>query len=244
LVIAAGTAFAVTATACSNERANTSATSVLTTTTTVVTTTTSTTVPITVAPTTTTSTTPPTTSTTTTVAPTTTTEAPTTTTEPPGASLPLLFDGIGDARFGTNPDDVITYISGVLGKPTADTGWVGAGGVGCDGDEARIIFWNDLRLTFGDESNVSSGRRHFFAWRYGPPGGTEIDPAGMTTLVGLAIGTSVDMLQKEYPGAKLIAGNATTDPTAELSDGLLAFLTDTGSPGVVTAILGGENCTD
>jgi hypothetical protein len=106
------------------------------------------------------------------------------------------------------------------------------------------VFWNDLRLTFGDASNVSSGRRHFFAWRYGPPGGTQIDPAGMATLLGLTIGSSIDELQKNYPAANIVPGGASTTPSAQLTDGLAAILTDAGARGVVTVLLGGNNCTD
>lgn len=241
--IAAGTAVTLLAvTACSNDRADSSLTpsAVVTTSTTLVSTTmttTSTTIPVTVAPTT-------STSTTTTVAPTTTTAAPTTTTELPGARLPLRFDGVGDVRFGTEPDSVITSISSVLGVPTADSGWVGATAIGCVGNRARQVFWNDLRLTFGDTSNVSAGRDHFFAWRYGPPGGTRIDPAGMATLLGLTVGSSIDDVQTSYPAAHIVAGDANTTPSAQLTDGLSAILSDTGAQGIVTALLGGDNCTD
>ncbi|MCU1395225.1 MAG: hypothetical protein JWM34_3653 [Ilumatobacteraceae bacterium] len=243
-VVAVGVSLSLLVVACSNDRDGTTSLTTSTTTSTVLPTTTivPTTVPVTTVP----VTEAPTTlapTTTSTVAPT-TTEAPSTTTTPPGASLSLRFDGVGEASFGTSPDDVITYVSNVLGRPTADTGWVNAGGVGCSGGQARIVFWNDLRLTFGDSSNISSERRHFFAWRYGPPGGTSIDPEGMTTITGLTVGSSVTDLQKAYPAATLVAGDATNTPSAKLSDGLLAFLTDTSPTGVVTAILGGQNCTD
>jgi hypothetical protein len=158
--------------------------------------------------------------------------------------LPLRFDGVGDVRFGTEPDAVITSISAVLGAPTADSGWIPATAIGCAGGQARQVFWNDLRLTFGDSSNVSAGRRHFFAWRYGPPGGTRIDPPGMATLLGLTVGSSIDALQKSYPAAHIVAGDADTTPSAQLTDGVSAILNDAGAQGIVTALLGGDNCTD
>lgn len=247
VTVFAGVALCVLAASCSSSRPNPGSTSLFTTTTAVATTTTLavTTVPST-APATTlapTTTAPVSTTTTSTLPPTTTTEPPTTTTEPPGAALPLRADGVGDATFGNDPDEVITYMSGIFGKPTADTGWVGGVEVGCKGTSARIVFWNDLRLTFGDDSNVSTGRRHFFAWRYGPPFGTSINPAGMTTAVGLTIGASIDELLKDYPGAHVITDSSVATPTAHLTDGLTAFLTDTGPRGSVTTLLGGENCT-
>ncbi|MCU1365763.1 MAG: hypothetical protein JWN39_1402 [Ilumatobacteraceae bacterium] len=247
VTVIAGAVLSLLAASCSNSRANSGATTMYTTTTAVATTTTipvttvSPTTPPTPVPTTTTAALP--TTTTATLPPTTTTEPPTTTTEPPGAALPLRADGVGDATFGNDPDEVISYLSGIFGTPTADTGWVGGVEVGCKGTSARVVFWNDLRLTFGDESNVASGRRHFFAWRYGPPFGTSINPAGMTTAVGLTIGAPIDEVLKDYPGAQVITDDTVATPTAELADGLTAFLTDTGPRGSVTTLLGGQNCT-
>lgn len=178
-----------------------------------------------------------------TVPPTTSTDAPTTTTRPIGASLPLRFDGLGDARFGAEPADVIAAISGVLGKPTADSNWVVASQIGCPGKDARTVFWDDLKLTFGDASNESTGRRHFFTWSFGPPAGAAPKPAGMATALGVTIGTSVTQIRKLYPAAKLIVGNDTVTPSAQLGDGLFVYLTDTTPSGVVTAVLGGQACS-
>jgi hypothetical protein len=179
--------------------------------------------------------------TTTTEAPT-TTAAPTTTTEPPGASLPLRFDGVGDARFGLNPDDVLQTISKVLGRTTADTNWVKASDLDCDGTEARQVFFNDLKLTFGDESDEGSGFRHFFAWQFGPPAGSAPNPKGMATVLGVTIGTNVADLRKAYPSMKLIEEDATHDPGAQLAKGLSVVLTDTTESGVVTQLNGGTGC--
>jgi hypothetical protein len=184
----------------------------------------------------------PTTSTSTTLAPTTTTAAATTTTVLIGSTIPLRFDGIGDARFGADPDDVITYISDIIGDPTADTDWINARSVGCLGEEARTVSWDDLHLTFGDESNVSTGRRHFYAWIYGPPSGSAIAPAGMATPLGISVSSSVAAIQAAYPGAQLIAGDAQVTPSAQLSAGLFAYLTDARQTGVVTVLEGGQVC--
>ena len=208
----------------------TTSTALPTTTTTIVETTT------TVAPTTTTSTTTSTTSTTTTS----TTEAPTTTTELPGASVPLRFDGLGDLRFGVAPEDAITYLSGILGPPTADSLWVNAADIGCQGSEARTVFFDDLRLTFGDESDISTGRRHFFTWSFGPPAGLAPKPPGMATQFGVTVGTTVADLLKAYPAAHLNGGD---DPSAELSEDLVVFVTSIAPSGRVTKLVGGTACT-
>ena len=241
VLLAACATFGVAAAACSSDRHATSLGP-----TTVVTTTTDlrTAAPTTAAPTTTAL---PTTTTalptTTTALPTTTTALPTTTTQPLGSRVPLRFDGVGDARFGSDPKDVIAYISGQLGAPTADSGWVGADQIGCKGAEARDVFWNDLRLTFGDESNVSSGRRHFYAWRFGPPAETAPAPPGLKTVLGLTVGSTVEKVQALYPAAQFFAGDDTTTPSVQLSDGLFAYLTDSARKGVVTQLLGGVGCS-
>ena len=211
----------------------TTSTTAVSTTTTIVETTT------TMAPTTTSSTSTTSTSTTSTST-TSTTEAPTTTTELPGAKVPLRFDGLGDLRFGVAPEDAITYLSGILGNPTADSKWVAADQIGCEGSEARTVFWDDLRLTFGDESDISTGRRHFFTWSFGPPAGLGPKPAGLATQLGVTVGTSVADILKAYPSAHLSGGD---DASAELSEDLVVYLTSIAPTGVVTKLVGGTPCT-
>ena len=102
-----------------------------------------------------------------------TTAAPTTiapTTVPAGAALVLRTNGVGDAAFGADADEVVAYVNSILGAPTADSGWAdpfSTFGV-CPGTEVRGVTWGDLTLLFSDESVVASGRRHFFTYSYGP----------------------------------------------------------------------------
>jgi hypothetical protein len=179
--------------------------------------------------------------TTTTAAPT-TTPAPTTTTTPPGAKLPLRFDGIGDVRFGTDPDDSVAVISGVLGAPTSDSGWVDAASRTCPGSEVRFVKWGDLTMEFSDDSSVSSGRRHFFAWVFGPAAGLALVPQGMKTPEGIGIGSTVAELRAAYPAADLFTDDELAGPYSALQEGLLAFLSDPTDTGVVTSMVGGQGC--
>jgi hypothetical protein len=83
--------------------------------------------------------------------------------------LVLRPNGLGDAAFGVDPDGTVAYISSIIGKPTVDTGWVDPLSVGaCPGTELRQVTWNDLVLLFTDQSPFATGRRHFFAYTYGP----------------------------------------------------------------------------
>ncbi len=99
----------------------------------------------------------------------TTSSTTTSTTLAPGAELVLRPNGLGDAAFGADPEGVVAYVSSIIGKPTVDTGWVDPLSVGaCPGTELRQVFWADLVLQFSDQSSVTSGRRHFFSYVYGP----------------------------------------------------------------------------
>ena len=46
-----------------------------------------------------------------------------TTAVPRAAALVLRDDGLGDARFGAEPESVISYVTSIIGRPTADSGW-------------------------------------------------------------------------------------------------------------------------
>ena len=191
--------------------------------------------PTTVAPTAAPTTVPPT------AAPTTsTTLPPTTTTAPAGARLSLLPDGIGDARFGAVPDDVTAFISGILGTPTKDTGWVDAASRTCQGSQVRFVSWGDLTLQFGDESNIATERQHFYYWTFGPPSGTSISPAGLMTPERIGIGSTVAQLRAAYPAAQFIEGDDLNTPRAILPSGVVAYLTDTSDAGAITVMNGGQ----
>jgi len=179
--------------------------------------------------------------TTTTLAPTTTVEA-TTTTAPPGASLSIRSGGIADAPFGADPNEVIAYVSGVIGDPTEDSGWVDAISRTCPGTEVRFVRWGDLTLLFGDESEVESGRRHFFAWDFGPADEIDPSPAGLATPEGISIGSSVVDIGRVYPNATLFEGDELATASAQIDESLFAFLTDTRDLGVITAMVGGQGC--
>lgn len=169
------------------------------------------------------------------------TTAPPTTTLPPGAAIALRADGLGDALFGAAPDGVLTYITGILGAPATDSGWVSAPERTCPGTEVRGVSWGDLSLLFGDET----GLRQFFGWSYGPAqSGTVLAPAGMATAAParISIGSTVAQVIAAYPDTALNPGDDLYPPSASFGAGLLAFVTNIGPTGVVTSMLGGGGC--
>lgn len=95
---------------------------------------------------------PPTPAPTSTVAASTTssTSSTTTTSVPKAAKLVVAADGLGDALFGAEPEQVISYVTAVIGPPSDDSGWIDANTdfPACPGNELRIVRWDDLRLLF------------------------------------------------------------------------------------------------
>lgn len=153
-------------------------------------------------------------------------------------------DGLGDAMFGAEAESVITYVRAILGAPTSDSGWVDPFAIlaACPGTEVRFVEWDDLALTFSDESFYGSGIRHFASFRYGPTMRSYISPYGLTTLKGLGIGATVTQLRSAYPNAVVYPGNEVAEPSIEIADSLVAFLTDTSANGHAVSYMGGYGC--
>jgi len=185
-----------------------------------------------------------TTSTTTTSTTTTTTIAPTTTTTvPPGAALVLRDNGLGNAAFGADPDGVIDFVTGYIGTPTVDSGWMDPLSLGsCPGTEVRTVSWGDLNLYFGDESKVVIGRRHFFAYSYGPAFGATIEPAGLQTDGAIGIGSTVAQLKTAYPAVVINPAEATAPASFQISPALTGQLSGEDDAGTITAVSGGFGC--
>jgi hypothetical protein len=195
--------------------------------------TTSTTIPVTTAA-------PTSTSTSTTS---TTSSTTTSTTIAPGAELVLRQNGLGDAAFGADPDGVIAYVTAIIGSLTIDTGWVDSLSVGaCLGSEIRQVSWADLTLQFTNDSNVTTGRRHFFSYVYGPTFGPAIAPAGLKTEAGIGIGSTVAELTATYPGVVVNPGDDFGGPNFFVNDGLAGFLTGVNPTDTVKSVLGGQGC--
>lgn len=172
-------------------------------------------------------------------------ESSTTTTESPAVALVLRDDGLGDADFGDDPDSVIQYITAIIGKPTADSGWADplqSFGI-CPGTEVRGVTWGDLQLLFSDESIVASGRRHFFNYVYGPAYGDAITPAGMRTSTGIGVGTQVADLRAAYPDVQVYPEDI-YGPYFVVDPNMSGFLTGVTDTDTIISFIGGIGCGD
>jgi hypothetical protein len=155
----------------------------------------------------------------------------------------LRPNSLGEAAFGADPEGVIAYVSSIIGPLTVDSGWVDPLSVGaCPGTEFRQVFWGDLVLQFSDESAVTSSRRHFFSYVYGPSFGTAIAPAGLKTDAGIGVGSTVAELTGTYPSAVVNPGDDFGGPNFFINEGLVGFLTGVNPTDTVTSVLGGQGC--
>ncbi len=178
-------------------------------------------------------------------APESTVETTTTTTEPAGPNAAETFaletNGLGATAFGADPDGTITFVSSFLGPPTADTGWIDPFTIGpCGGTQLRQVNWGELRLEFGDVSNITVDRPHFYAYTYGREGsGGVVQPAGLTTADGLGLGTSVIDLLGLYPTVELRVADEFIAANFIINDSLTGRLSGLGDNGVVELSIGG-----
>lgn len=172
--------------------------------------------------------------------------APTTTTEPLAVQeLILSTDGFGSARFGAEPEGVISYVTSILGGNTADTGWVAPDTFAvCLGTVARKVDWGVLTLLFTDESRFANGRRHLIGYEYGRVGEIGDEPVGLRTAGGVTLGSRVVDLLAEFPEAAVNEGEIGINipDNFYVSDVFYGLLTGVAQDDVVTVIFGGDGC--
>lgn len=178
---------------------------------------------------------------------TTTTLPPTTTTTVPVAvqELVLRGDGLGSARFGAAPEDVIDYVTSILGGNTGDTGWVDPFTFAiCEGEVARRVDWGVLSLLFSDFSDVAIGRRHFMGYEYGRLGELGDEPVGLRTLGGTTLGSRVVDLLADFPDAVVNPGEEGINipPNFYVNNNFYGLVTGIDPEDRVTVVFGGYGC--
>lgn len=157
--------------------------------------------------------------------------------------LKLWSGGIGDVRFGVDPEGVVTYMTKRLGEPTGDSGYIDAYSEfgSCPGSRVRGVRWGDLLLLFGDESTVVDGRLHFFSWKYGPMSSGALVPPNLRTEAGVTIGSTVSDLRRLHPSVEIFSDEI-FGAGFEIERTLSGTLSSTESSGRVTVLYGGIAC--
>lgn len=151
--------------------------------------------------------------------------------------------GLGDVRFGVDPEGVISYLKKRLGEPDSDSGYIDSYSEfgSCPGSRVRGVQWGDLLLLFGDESTVADGRLHFFSWKYGPVTGSRAEPPGLATEAGITLGSSVAELRRLYPQSEIFSDEI-YGAGFEIERTLSGSLSSTERNGTVTVLYGGISC--
>lgn len=153
-------------------------------------------------------------------------------------------DGLGIVTFGAEPEAAIAAVTAVLGEPTEDTGWSDPLTVStCAGTQVRRVSWGSLSLYFGDESPVTQGTPHLFAYSYGTADDLEGAPVGLSTPEGIGLGSTVEFLRAAYAAVAVEPGEeGIIEPNFFVSDVLSGRLTGGGDADLVTVIIGGDAC--
>lgn len=167
----------------------------------------------------------------------------TSTSNPGVADLKLWAGGIGEVRFGVDPEGVIAYMKKRLGEPDEDSGYIDSYSSfgSCPGTRVRGVRWGDLVLLFGDESTVVDGRLHFFSWSYGPKSGSVPTPAGLKTESGITLGSTVAELRQAHPSVQIFSDEI-YGAGFEIERTLSGTLSSTERSGTVTVLYGGITC--
>ena len=174
---------------------------------------------------------------------------------PPIAASPVTSPPIGSAAldlqaetvFGfhvgsVSSDEMIGVVSGRLGAPTSDTGWVppapSTGDDTCDiVVPSRTVRWGDLSLNFWQNPDSD----FLWLWTVGdlavtgqvaPPGGTTAlgPPTGLRDAAGIGVGSTIESVnaadgaefQFAVPGAGQQNIRGTVDPTEDSAALMLA----------------------
>jgi hypothetical protein len=104
------------------------------------------------------------------------------------------------------------------------------------------VAWNDLTLLFSDNTDVLSGRRHFFAYHLGPSFEADINPFGLLTEAGIGVGSTVAALRNTYPAALINPPDEFGPATFFIVEGLSGHLTADSDDGQITDVSGGTGC--
>ena len=163
----------------------------------------------------------------------------------PLSGLVLAADSLGEARFGDEPEATIAYLSGLLGSPTSDTGWLDleSAMLVCERESFRQVEWGVLRVEFGSPSIYGADGALFIGWDYGTDGRLGEDPEGIITNLGVGLGARVDELLAAYPATELFEGEeGNFPPSFTGAGGLAGYTTGTTDSDVVTVMQAGERC--
>jgi hypothetical protein len=181
----------------------------------------------------------------------TTTSGTSTTTTDADASLELSDEGLQAGStwvpFGAGDAEAITAISGILGAPNRDSGWIDSFSEygTCPGTTVRGVHWGAFVVLFteADTDFWTGGIPHFFAWYY------TSEPPELETTKGLVIGDTLATLEALYGGPQLEISENPFDPTGSIWlydvagwTGLWGYADGQDPTSDISSINGGRGC--
>jgi hypothetical protein len=157
---------------------------------------------------------------------------------------------LGSVGFGDDADVAVATLTGILGPPDEDSGWIPAfSGFGtCPGEQVRGVRWATMwiLLTDGTTEWRADEVPHFFSY-LNSVFFDDSQSLGLATEEGIALGSTVGSLRATYGGNVVIEFDELVDgfiytvmvPTpGRLSGGLTGDQDDD----LVTSIDGGTGC--
>ncbi len=124
------------------------------------------------------------------------------------ADLYLQPEGLGPLPFGSGAQRTIAVLTGALGNPDNDTGWVPADLdiLRCPGVRARVVNWGSLTVYLSDGPTDwgPDGHEHLFSFTYSLLEGQSL-PAGpeLRTSEGVRLGTTLARASSIYGEAAI-----------------------------------------
>ena len=169
----------------------------------------------------------------------------------PGSEVVLEGDGLDVAEFGDDPEEAIDALTGALGNPDEDTGWVGSSDSQfgtCPGTVVRGVRWQTLWALFTDgETDWEDDDPHFFAYQLA----SFFDPSadmGLVTEEGIGLGSSRTELENAYGNRVIIGFDQAADGwTFQIDDppeAILGSLTGEAATDVIESMRSAVNCTE
>lgn len=142
------------------------------------------------------------------------------------ADLYLQPEGLGPLPFGSDAQRTLTVLTGALGDPDNDTGWVPADldFLRCPGIRARVVNWGSLTVYLSDGPTDwgREGHEHLFSFTYSLVE-TDSLPTGpeLRTSEGLRLGATLSRASSIYGEAAITYRDSSVPPddaSAETTD--------------------------
>lgn len=169
------------------------------------------------------------------------------------ADLYLQPEGLGPLPFGSDAQRTVTVLTGALGDPDNDTGWVPADLdiLRCPGTRARVVNWGSLTVYLSDGPTDwgTDGHEHLFSFTYSLLEGQSL-PAGpeLRTSEGLRLGTTLSRASSIYGEAAITYIETSIPPDDGSEEATVAqeaiLEVDVPGPGYLTGVFTGPGPED